>query len=233
MKSISIVTGGNSGLGLAIARGLVSQGNNVAIIGRDYTKLSVAKEQLEKINEQVNVVSFAGDVTDETFVKKTFLQLVAEEWEIKELYNCAGVGRFGKPEENSKEIIDITLGASLIGTILMCTSALHVMKISGGVIVNVMSTAALKGNPNESVYCAAKWGAKGYTEALKAYLKGSNIKVIGAYPGGMNTPFWSEDCGMSTDTNKFMNPDEVAEVIICAVKERKTMYVSDLTIDRR
>lgn len=232
MKVLTIVTGGNSGLGLAIAKKLVSQGNNIAIIGRDDAKLIAAKRQLETINEKVSVLTFSGDITSESFVIKTFQHLI-ENWEIKELYNCAGIGRFGKPEANNREIIDITLGASLIGTILMCTSALKAMKKSGGVIVNVMSTAALKGNPNESVYCAAKWGAKGYTEALKAYLKGTNIKVIGVYPGGMKTPFWNDSCGMMPDINKFMNPDEVAEVIISAAKERKTMYVSDLTIDRR
>ena len=49
----------------------------------------------------------------------------------------------------------------------------------------------------------------------------------------MNTDFWSSECGMTPDVTKFMKPEEVAEEIVHAVLEKKSMYVSDLTIDRR
>lgn len=233
MKAMSIVTGGSSGLGLALAEGLVAQGFNVAIIGRNDEKLTRASNFLMSRSDNATVIGFVGDVTDESFVQNTFSSIIAGGWEIKELFNCAGVGRFGRPEDNTKEIINIALGASVVGTILMSTQALKVMKISGGTIVNIMSTAALKGSPNETVYCASKWGQKGYTEALRAYLKSSNIKVVGVYPGGMNTPFWSLECGESPDTSKFMNPSEVAEEILYAVRTRESMYVSDIVINKK
>ena len=115
----------------------------------------------------------------------------------------------------------------------MSSNAMKYMKEDGGTIVNIMSTAALVGKPNESVYCAAKWGARGFTEAIKTATKGTKIKVIGAYPGGMNTEFWSEDCGARLDTSNFMNPCEVAELIVHTALERKGMCVSDITIDRK
>lgn len=233
MKTLSIITGGSSGLGYAIAKQLVVQGNDVAIIGRDEGKLLDAKHNLQLLNSEPSILYYAGDITDESFVKALYSQLDTEGWIIKGLYNCAGIGRFGKPEDNNSELINITFGASLFGTIHMCTAALNVMREFGGIIVNVMSTAALKGNPNESLYCAAKWGTRGYTESLKAYLKGSNIKVIGVYPGGMNTPFWNKDCGMKPDTSKFMIPDEVAKTITDMVRDCESMYVSELVIDRK
>ena len=233
MKTLSIVSGGSSGLGLALAEKLVSQGSNVAIIGKNEKKLMKAKEHLKKDNNNATVLTFAGDITDEFFVKNTFSSIAADGWVIIELFNSAGVGRFGKPEDNTRQLIDATLGASIVGTILMSTQALNAMKESGGTIVNIMSSAALKGNPNETVYCASKWGERGYTEAHRAYLKGSNIKVVGVYPGGMNTAFWSPECGMAPDTNKFMNPSEVADEILYAVRVKKSMYVSDISIDRR
>ena len=233
MKTLSIVSGGSSGLGLALAEKLVLQGSNVAIIGRNEEKLAAAKEHLRKNDSDIAVLTFAGDITNESFVRNTFLSITADGWIITELFNCAGVGRFGKPEDNTRKIIDDTLGASVIGTILMSTQALDAMKESGGVIVNIMSSAALKGNPNETVYCASKWGERGYTEALRAYLKGSNIKVVGVYPGGMNTAFWSPECGMLPDKSKFMNPSEVADEILYAIKGKKSMYVSDISIDRK
>jgi len=233
MKELSIITGGNSGLGYAIAVKLVAQKKNVALIGRDADKLDKCCASLKAKGTGAEVLAFAGDISDESFAKKVFMSLAADQWGISNLFNCAGVGRFGKPEENTREKIDIAFSASLIGIIVMSTQAVAAMQATGGNIINVMSSAALKGNPNETIYCAAKWGARGYTEALKAYLKGSKTKVIGVYPGGMKTPFWNEACGMMPDTSKFMDPDEVADEILYAVHPRTSMYVSDISVDRK
>lgn len=231
MKELTIITGGSSGLGICIAQRLVNKGCNIAIVGRDEKKLLSAKSLLNCPSSRV--LTLCGNVAKEDFVKKVYETIKKAGFLVKTLYNCAGFAKFGPPYVTSKEMIRTVFDGSLTGTILMCTHATIAMKEHGGVIVNVMSSAALKGNANESVYCAAKWGARGYTEALKAFFKGSSIKVIGVYPGGMNTPFWKPDSGSSPDTSKFMDPEEVAEQIVVAVSEKRTMYVSDITIDRR
>ena len=100
-------------------------------------------------------------------------------------------------------------------------------------IVNIMSTAALKGNKNETVYCATKWGEKGFTERLKMEYKGTSVKVIGVYPGGMNTNFWNDnrDYVSIEKANTFMNPVDVAKVILDNISYN-TLKVSDITIER-
>lgn len=231
MNNIHIVTGGSSGLGFAISKKLLELGENIAIIGRDANKVLEAKKSLEK-EYNADVLAFSGDISDPNFVN-TFYEKISASYIITSLYNCAGVGKFGEPESNNIDIINEALSGSLIGLILMSSNVLNHMKTCGGTIINIMSTAALKGNPLESVYCAAKWGARGFTESLKAYTKGSNIKVVGVYPGGMKTSFWNDSCGANPDTSKFMNVDEVADQIVFSTAIRKTMYVSDLTIDRR
>lgn len=232
MEKIAVVTGGGSGLGYCLSEELLKQGIGVLIIGRQENKLYEAQKKLSKIyGEKVHYM--VGDVSDESFVTKLYLELAKDNYYVQYLFNCAGTGRFGPAEENNRKKIDVAFEASLIGLILMSSNAIKSMKDDGGIIVNIMSTAALKGNPNESVYCAAKWGARGFTEAIKAATKGTKIKVLGVYPGGMNTDFWSSECGMAPDVTKFMNPEEVAEEIVHAVLEKKSMYVSDLTIDRR
>ena len=232
MKKDAVVTGGSSGLGYCLSEELLKQQIDVFIIGRQEKKLYEA--QLKLSNSYGSMIHYiTGDVSDEVFVKNLYLKLEHDEYYVQYLFNCAGTGRFGPVEENNREQIDIAFNASLIGLILMSSNAIKFMKQNGGMIVNIMSTAALKGNPNESVYCAAKWGARGFTEAIKAATKGSNIKVLGVYPGGMNTEFWSDECGMIPDLKKFMNPEEVAKEIVHAALEKKSMYVSDLTIDRR
>lgn len=232
MEKIAIVTGGGSGLGYCLSEELLKQGIRVLIVGRQENKLREAKMKLSK-NYGDKICYIVGDVAEENFVKKLYSDLEMDNYYVQYLFNCAGTGRFGPAEDNDRKKIDVAFNASLIGLILMSSSALKSMKVEGGMIVNIMSTAALKGNPNESVYCAAKWGARGFTEAIKAATKGTKIKVFGVYPGGMNTDFWSTECGMTPDVTKFMNPVEVAEEIVHATLEKQSMYVSDLTIDRR
>ena len=232
MKEISIITGGSSGLGLSLAKKLIKAGENIAIVGRNEENILKAKDFLLSEGNG-EVLSYCGNISDESFVKNLYSSLNKKQYIIKRLFNCAGVGKFGQPEITSREMINTVLEASLIGLMLMSANALEFMKQNGGQIINIMSSAALKGNPTETVYCAAKWGARGYTEALRAATKGTNIHVIGMYPGGINTPFWKPDSGSSPDTSKFMDPDEVAEQIIYAISTRNSMYVSDCMLDRK
>jgi uncharacterized protein len=120
----------------------------------------------------------------------------------------------------------------LIGTILFSDAAYNRFKVTGGMIVNVMSTASNIGRVNETIYCASKWGAKGYTEALRAESKGTPVKIISVFPGGMRTDFWSLARGSKVNPEAFMDPKEVAEIIMNAIDPRKGAYVSDITINR-
>ena len=232
MNKIALVTGGGSGLGYCLSEQLLKNGRTVCLVGRREEKLREAQKQLaEQYGDRVSYA--AGSISDEDFVRTLFAELTAEGKSVQYLFNCAGTGQFGPAEQNTRAMVDTALDASLIGLILMSSAAVAAMKEKGGTIVNILSTAALRGKANETIYCAAKWGARGFTEALKEAVKGSKTSVIGVYPGGMNTDFWSPECGMTLNREKLMNPQEVAEVIVHAVLERKGMYVSDLTIDRK
>lgn len=233
MKDIAIVTGGGSGLGYCLSNNVLLKGANVCLVGRDMQKLKIAKDKLQLLHNVQDVLCYSGNISDEKFVDYLYTDLNSKEYQVKYLYNCAGTGRFGVPEDNTRDKIDVAFEASLVGLILMSSYAIEVMKDGGGSIVNIMSTAALKGNPNESIYCAAKWGARGFTEAIKAYTKGTKTKVVSVYPGGMNTEFWCPECGMMPDVTKFMNPEEVAEQIVNSTWEHASMYVSEIVIDRK
>lgn len=232
MKHIALVTGGATGLGYCLAEELLKHGLDVCIAGRRENKLAEAKGKLvNTYGEKVTYV--AGNISDEDFVKDLYAALEAKDEHIQYLFNCAGTGQFGPVEENTRKMIDIALDASLIGLILMSSNAVKHMKETGGTIVNIMSTAALKGKSGETVYCAAKWGARGFTEALREATKGTKTKVISVYPGGMVTDFWAPECGVEMNTSKFMSPQEVAQVMLGAVLEKNSLYVSELTIDRK
>jgi NAD(P)-dependent dehydrogenase (short-subunit alcohol dehydrogenase family)/GNAT superfamily N-acetyltransferase len=219
---VAVVTGASSGLGLSISGELLGQGIKVVGVAR--------RQRSESAELGGGFTLVLGDVAlDETAEEafNTAAALGANDI----LVNCAGAGVFGSAGTNTRADLDRVLAGSLLGTILFSEQAVKRFT-SGGTIMNVMSTAALVGRADESIYCASKWGARGYTESIRAELKGRGIRVMAAYVGGMNTPFWSEAQGSTTDCSKFMDPGEVACMIVAAILDSGSGYVSDLTINR-
>ena len=232
-KEMSIITGGSSGLGLEIAKMYVKNRQNICIVSQTKKNLEQAKVTLEKINGDCFVTAIQANVADESSVSNVFKTIDSEGYSISSLYNCAGIGLFGEASDVTKDMVESLLQANFIGLILFSTHAINAMKKNGGTIVNIMSSAAKKGNPLESIYCGVKWGARGYTEAITAAMKGSKTRVLAVYPGGMDTPFWKPGCGLSPDTSKFMAPSEVASTIYYSVVERASMKITELSIDRK
>jgi len=227
-KDICIITGASSGLGFEIAKIVVRKGINLCIIARTEEKLDEAYDKLSS-DSNVNIIKYTGNIVDEEFVKSVYAELI-NDYNIKYLFNVAGIGIFEEADKVSKAAIMKVFQSNLVGLIVMSTNALKYMKEkNAGYIINVMSSAAKKGNAGESVYCAAKWGARGYTESLISWSKGTGIKVMGVYPGGMNTNFWNN---IDVDTSKFMDPKEVAEQITLSVFDKNGIKITDMSIDR-
>ena len=194
---VAIVTGASSGLGLSIAELLRSRGAQVIGVSRRAT----------------------ADVSGDASKRETAIRAIeaAERLgTIDLLVNCAGAGIFGPAGSYDDDAI---------ATINFCELLFPRFKEHGGTIVNILSTAALVGKANETVYCAAKWGARGYGEALKAEAKGTNARIIAVSPGGMNTPFWPEP------RPGFMDPADVAATIVDAIE--RPVDISEIVITRR
>jgi short-subunit dehydrogenase len=233
MKNICIVSGGSGGLGLEMALLLKKAGKNVLIIGRDNEKLSQALTMLNGIENEANVASFRCNVGNEHDVAELCKYLQGENFVVEYLFNNAGRGLFLEATESTSELIDKVFEPNLKGLILLTS---HILKITSGetelTIVNIMSTSALLGRAEETIYCAAKWGARGYTEALRTELKGTKRNIIAVYPGGMKTGFW-DVTGHHKDISGFMDPSEVAQKIINAVMIKDRLAVTDITINRK
>ena len=226
MNKIIIITGGTSGLGKGLLKEAINRGFFVCNLARNKEKMNNLELEYKE-----NYKGFVGDITDEIFVKQSINE-ISKLGDIYCLINCAEKACFKKATDYEASDIDISL-MGLKGMILCSTEVLKAKEGKDLKIVNIMSTAALKGNKNETVYCSAKWGERGYTEALKAEYKGTSVKVIGVYPGGMNTEFWnnSRDYVSEEKAQTFMNPSEVAKVILNNISI-ETLKVSDITIER-
>ncbi len=226
-NKIIIVSGGSSGLGLELVKILHNKGYYVCNIAR-------TKEKLDKVDQLFTdrYSSFCGDIQDEVFVNNT-IKKIAELGTIVGLINNAFSATFKLPTDNTIKDYDICF-AGVKGMINLTTPTLRLMENSGGKIINIMSSAALRGNKQESMYCAAKWAQRGYTESLKVAYKGTNIKVHGVYPGGINTSFYNNNRDYVSEEKQatFMSPCDLANVIVDNIFTDKQLVVEDLIINR-
>lgn len=227
MKNIMIVTGGTSGLGLELVKQGLERELFVCNIGRNEEKMNELAKSFKE-----NYQGFCGDVSDEDFMINT-IEEINKLGKISILINNAGEPSFRLPTEYRKNDIEKCF-KGLQGMIIASTQVLKVAQEKDLKIVNIMSSAALRGNKQESVYCATKWGERGYTESLKAAYKGTSVKVIGVYPGGINTNFYnnSRDYVSEEKQDSFMNPAEVADVIMQNVLNKNNLTIADIVIER-
>jgi short-subunit dehydrogenase len=223
----AIVTGVSSGLGLELALRLLTEDWRVIGVSRRESKNPVWRQHVQS----GAAYQVLGDVSEEGTAASAF-GAAQQLGNLRLLVNCAGEGVFGPAGEYTAADVSDVLRGNLIGTILFCEEAFKRFKNNGGKIVNVLSTAALVPRSNESIYCASKWGARGYTESLRLEAKGTPVNVIAVYPGGMKTSFWSSARGAKVDSSHFMAVGEVVDVIMNALKEKQGCYVSDITINR-
>jgi short-subunit dehydrogenase len=233
MKKISVISGGTGGLGLEIADLLVKSGRNVLILGRNSEKAGKAIKRLEESAKNNSAESIICNIGEEKDVRKVVLHLKKNMFSADYLFNNAGKGLFTGAKTSTAKMIEDVFEANLKGMILLTSEILRLTPEDEELtIVNIMSTSALFGRAEETIYCAAKWGARGYTEALRTELKGTRRNIIAVYPGGMKTDFWNVP-GQDRDISGFMDPAEVAEKIVNAVMVTDKMLVTDITINRK
>ena len=226
-KKVMIVTGGSAGLGLELVKAGLESGFFVCNLGRNPEKMAALDAEFADKDYR----GFVGDAADEAFVAEA-VAAAAEIGHIAYLFNNAQKSVFKAP--TAFTTADIEESFDGVRAILYCTK--HVLLATGEAdthIVNIMSTAALKGKKQESLYCAVKWGARGYTEALKATYADTSVRVSAIFPGGMNTGFWSEarDYISAEKSETFMDPAVVAAQIMDHVLGEN--WAEDLTIQRK
>jgi len=233
MQKISVISGGTSGLGLEIAEFMIRSGRNVLILGRSEEKITNSLARLKKGAGNNIAEAIMCNIGDEKDILKVSNYLKKKGLMVEYLFNNAGMGLFIGAKKSTSALIERVFEANLKGMILLTSNILGITPDEEELtIVNIMSTSALFGRAEETIYCAAKWGARGYTEALRTELKGAKRNIIAVYPGGMRTDFWNIP-GQNRDITSFMDPAEVAEKIVNAVIVTDKMFVTDITINRK
>jgi len=179
---VAIITGGNGGLGLGIARALAKAGASVAIVGRNTDKLKAATANLE--SGGATVLAVQADVSLEDDVNRMVAETVERFGRIDILFNNAAISYGVRPELMTLEVWNKFIAIDLTSCFLCC-KAVHpeMVKAGGGKIINVGSIITKLGHPKLAQYAAAKGGMDHMTQSLACAWGENNIQVNAVLPG--------------------------------------------------
>lgn len=223
---VAVVTGGNKGIGLAIAEALAAEGCKVVLFGRDRAALRHATTVLSKYGNPVLPVE--GDVTQEISVIALFEEVRRRFARVDILVNNAGVAPGGPIAQMPLDVWRKTLDTNLTGTFLCTRAALPLMK-AGASIVNNLSIVAEVAFPNSSAYTASKHGALGFTNVLRLEVQKQGIRVIALLPGAVETDIWDQ-FWPDAPREKMMAPEAVASAVVSALRQPPEACVEEIRI---
>jgi NAD(P)-dependent dehydrogenase (short-subunit alcohol dehydrogenase family) len=224
---VAVITGGGSGIGLAIAHTFAASGYSVVITGRDAKRLQKATKELSTTKSHISPI--ACDVRDPASVERLFQEIGKHHSRIDVLINNAGVAHGLAPVdqlsvETWKEVID----TNLTGTFLVTRAALPLMR-AGGTIVNNLSVAALQPFAGMSAYNASKFGALGFTQALREDLRKRGIRVLALLPGATDTEIWGQ-FWPDAPREKMISAETVAQAVLHAVSAPANTAIEEIRI---
>ena len=213
----ALITGGSSGIGLAIARMLGKDlGYGVTVNGRRPDKLEEAVNKLKE--EGIDATAAPGNMADEESIKQVVAQHRDTYGRMDVLINNAGVGIGASIEEAQTKFIDMQIGVNLRGVYLILRESIPMLKEAGhehkkALVVNTASIAGKHGEGWLSVYSATKFAVVGLSQSAHKELSNDGIQVTAFCPAFVDTPMtdWAEAGGVPRE--EMIRPEDIAEAV--------------------
>ena len=220
---IALVTGGNGGIGLGMARGLGQAGATVLIVGRNAEKSAAALRDLQ--SGGIRCESFGADVTDEAAVQRLFAQVQDRYGRLDILVNNAGSTVRKQPQDFSLQEWRAVQDVNMTSAFLCCRSAHPLMVDAGsGKVINIGSILSIFGAPYGSAYAASKGAIVQFTKSVALAWAKDNIQVNSILPGWINTeltqgarrevPGLNERVLARTAAGRWGQPEDLAGVAV-------------------
>lgn len=222
MAGAALITGGSSGIGLAIARMLRDEGFDLTLVSR-------RRERVDAAAAELGAVAVAADVGDAGECER----LVAEHRErygrLDVLINSAGIGIAGTVADLPAKHFDLQLGVNLRGLFLVTQAAIPLLRESRGWIVNLASIAGTLPTPGLATYGASKAAVISLTRSLNEELDADGVRAVALCPGFVDTPMaaWSGIAG-----DEMIQPEDCAEVVRMLLRLSPHARVPQVVIER-
>jgi len=232
----ALITGATQGIGFGVATKLAAEGIQVAIVGRDESKVNRAAAEIEhQSGTNQAVVPITGDVSSWNDCQKIASTALAALGSIDILVPNAGIGVIGTVAEADPADWAQMMEINYLGTAQMVKAVLPIMEEQGhGDVIAIVSAGGTKGYPEWSGYCATKWAVLGFMDSFAQEVISKGIRVATLCPGGVDTPFWDtlnkEINRAGTESrSQLMSAADVAELVMLQVNlPRNVMLKSAL-----
>lgn len=230
-NKVAVVTGASDGLGKQISLKLAKEGASLALVARNEEKLNEVKKEAEKLGSP-KVICYPCDIQDKEQIKKIVQKIEVDFNEVQILLNIAGIWqKLNLLEDIPEGEVDSVINSDLTGMIHMTRLMLPILKRQDeAIIINDSSKSGVTAQPGQSVYTAAKWGVRGFTEVLKEDLKDTNVRVAAIYQGGTDTEMFNKT-GEHFNQEKFIKPEELANVIIFMLTRPSGIWLHDVRVE--
>ena len=232
---LALITGGSSGIGLALAEELAQTGTNLCLLARDPKKLENAKEQISELTTRDNqwVETLSCDITDYEQLKSTLENFVMKFGAPDLVINSAGVTYPGYFQDLEIETFHWLMDINYFGTLQVLKLIVpEMIKKGAGTVVNISSQAGFVGVFGYSGYSASKYAVRGFTDTLRAEMKPLGIQVSVVFPPDTDTPQLAFEEPLKPPETKFiagaskaLSAETVAKAILKAVNKGKYIII--------
>ena len=221
---IALVTGGSVGIGRAVAESLIGAGAKVAITGRDRVKL-------EQTATAIGAHAIQGDVSKEADVERTYREVLDAFGDLDILINNAGVGVFKPLVEMDLDSFERVIATNVTGAMLMGREAAKLFVArNAGHIVNIASTASLRGAPGGTAYMTSKFALRGMTECWRAELRKHNVRVMQVNPSEVITDFAASAGFEQADHPSKLQVEDIAHMVKAVLEMDDRGFTTELTV---
>ena len=218
-----LVTGSSDGIGRSITVSLLNSGAKVIGLARDHSKFNP---------ETKNYIKYKTDFSNEEILLNTIAKIIKNHKDLDCLVSNAGFGKFGTLETFSTKEINDFIFTNLTSHMILTNKILpHLKKIRKGNIIFIGSESALKGSKNGSLYSAAKFGLRGFSQSIREESCSKNIHVSLINPGMVRTSFFNNlDFMPGEDKSNAIEPDDIGKIIIDILSTRNGSVIEEINL---
>jgi 3-oxoacyl-[acyl-carrier protein] reductase len=223
-NAVALVSGGSVGIGRAIAQMLANHGARVAITGRDEKRLAETAKEL-------GVHPIRADVSVEADVLRTYREVQDQFGDLDILVNNAGTGVFKALVDMDLKSFETVFATNVTGAMLMGREAAkYFVKKQRGNIINIASTAALRGAANGTAYYGSKFALRGMTECWRAELRKHNVRVFLVNPSEVLTNFYALAGLTQKENPSKLRPEDIAHAVKAILEMDDRGFTPELSI---